>query len=157
MIEIFIRKKQLMKDDSMKNLTKSYLGKSRSNLITMEILSKVDKHKTLLAIPKEHTTDEWVVVVGYYAMYMSALSLLAKLGYKSKSHTATSVALEEFFVKSKMLEKAHFINFEKIRMKIVQFRTYSVFSYFHHFFLLRMFCKVHHTFQLTFYSFLLLF
>ena len=117
MIERFIREKQLMKDDTVKNLAKSYLGKSRSNIITMEILSKVEKHKILLAVPKEHTTDEWVVVVAYYAMYMAALSLLAKLGYKSKSHTATSVALEEFFVKSKMLEKAHFINFEKIRMR----------------------------------------
>jgi len=117
MIDRFIREKQLIKDDSVKNLAQSYLNKSHSNLITMEILSKVENHKTLLAIPKEHTTDEWVVVVAYYAMYMAALSLLAKIGYKSKSHTATSVALEEFFIKSKMLEKFHFINFEKIRMR----------------------------------------
>jgi len=117
MIDKFIREKQLMKDDSIKNLAKSYLEKSHSNLVTMEILSKVENHKTLLAIPKEHTTDEWIVVVAYYAMYMAALSLLAKLGYKSKSHTATSVALEEFFIKNKLLEKSHFINFEKIRIK----------------------------------------
>jgi len=45
MIERFIREKQLMKDDTVKNLAKSYLGKSRSNLITMEILSKVEKNK----------------------------------------------------------------------------------------------------------------
>ena len=117
MIDKFIREKQLMKDDSIKNLAKSYLEKSHSNLVTMEILSKVENHKTLLAIPKEHTTDEWIVVVAYYAMYMAAFSLLAKLGYKSKSHTATSVALEEFFIKNKLLEKSHFINFEKIRIK----------------------------------------
>ncbi len=125
MIERFIRKTQLMHDETVKNLAKSYLEKARSNLITMEILSKVDKHKALLTIPKEHTTDEWVVVVAYYAMYMAALSLLAQLGYKSKSHTATSVALEEFFVKSKMLENAHLVNFEKIRMRKEEIETLS--------------------------------
>src|SRR3989338_3045712 len=117
MIEKFIRLKQLIKDTTVKNLAEPYLKKSRSNLITMEILSNVEKHKTLLAIPKDHSDDEWVVVVAYYAMYMAALSLVAKVGYRSKSHTATSVALEEFFVKSKLLERNHFINFEKIKMR----------------------------------------
>src|SRR3989338_10902157 len=117
MIEKFIKEKQLIKDSAIKNLAESYLKKSKSNLITMEILSKVENHKTLLAIPKEHSTDEWIVVVAYYAMYMAALSLIAKLGYRSKSHTATSVALEEFFVKSKLLERNHFINFKNIKMR----------------------------------------
>ena len=123
MIERFIKEKQLMKDDTVKNLAKPYLEKSRSNLITMEILSIVEKHKDLLAVPKDHTTDEWVVVVAYYAMYMAALSLIAKLGYKSKSHTATSVALEEFFVRSKLLEKIHFENFENVRMRKEEIET----------------------------------
>ena len=117
MIKKFIKEKQLIKDSAIKNLAESYLKKSKSNLITMEILSKVENHKTLLAIPKEHSTDEWIVVVAYYAMYMAALSLIAKLGYRSKSHTATSVALEEFFVKSKLLERNHFINFKNIKMR----------------------------------------
>lgn len=117
MIERFIKEKQLIKDSTTENLAEPYLKKSKSNLITMEVLSKIENHKDLLAIPKEHTTDEWVVVVAYYAMYMAALSLIAKLGYRSKSHTATSVALEEFFVKSKLLEKSHFINFENIKMR----------------------------------------
>jgi len=117
MIEKFIKEKQLIKDKAIKNLAEPYLKKAKSNLITMEILSKVENHKTLLAIPKEHSTDEWIVVVAYYAMYMAALSLIAKLGYRSKFHTATSVALEEFFVKSKLLERNHFINFEKIKMR----------------------------------------
>ena len=117
MIKKFIKEKQLIKDSAIKNLAEPYLKKSKSNLITMEILSKVENHKTLLAIPKEHSTDEWIVVVAYYAMYMAALSLIAKLGYRSKSHTATSVALEEFFVKSKLLERNHFINFKNIKMR----------------------------------------
>jgi len=123
MIERFIRSKQLMQDSTAKNLAASYLEKAHANLITMEILSKVDKYKSMLAIPKEHTTDEWVVSVAYYAMYMAALSLLAKLGYRSKSHTATSAALEEFFVKNKIIENKHLANFESIRMRQGEIET----------------------------------
>ena len=123
MIEIFIQKKQLIRDITTKNLAEPYLEKSKSNLITMEILSKVEKRKTLLGIPKEHTTDEWVVVVAYYAMYIAALSLLAKIGFKSKTHTATYVALEEFFVKKNLLEKAHLINLENINMRKEEIET----------------------------------
>lgn len=96
MIDIFIKKKQLIRDVTTKNLAEPYFRKARANLVTMEILSKVEKHKELLAIPKDHSTEEWIVVVAYYAMYMAALSLLAKIGFKSKSHTATAVALDEF-------------------------------------------------------------
>ncbi len=117
MIEKFIRTEQLVKDQTIKNLAEPYFQKARSNLITMEILSRVGKHKEVLAIPKDHSTEEWVVVVGYYAMYMAALSLLAKLGFKSKSHTATVVALEEFFVKKKLLDKTQLKNFEDVRLR----------------------------------------
>jgi uncharacterized protein (UPF0332 family) len=117
MIEKFIKREQLIRDNTMKKLAESYLKKSKSNLVTMEILSKIENHKDMLAIPKDHSAEEWVIVAAYYAMYMAALSLLAKLGFKSKSHTATSVALEEFFVKKKLLDKTHFENFENIKMR----------------------------------------
>lgn len=123
MIERFIKSKQLVKDVTMKNLAKPYLEKAHSNLITMEILSNVEKHKALLAIPEEHTTDEWVVVAAYYAMYMAALSLIAKLGYKSESHAATSIALEEFFVNSQLLGEKHLANFENICMRKEEIET----------------------------------
>lgn len=117
MIERFLRKEQLIKDATAKNLAAQYLKKSKSNLITMELLSTVENHKEILAIPKDYNTDEWVVVVAYYAMYMSALSLLAKLGYRSKSHTATAVALGEFFVKKNILDEKHIENLENLKIK----------------------------------------
>ncbi|MEW5897285.1 MAG: HEPN domain-containing protein [Nanoarchaeota archaeon] len=117
MTEAFIKKEQLVRDITAKSLAEPYFKKAKSNLITMEILSKVEKHKELLAIPKEHSTDEWIVVVAYYSMYMAALSLLAKIGFKSKSHTATAVALEEFFVKKKLLDKTQLENLESVRMR----------------------------------------
>ena len=123
MIERFIKTKQLVKDSTAKNLAAPYLKKARSNLVTMEVLSKHENHKALLGIPNDHSDDEWVIVAAYYAMYMAALSLVAKIGYKSKSHTATAVALEEFFVKKKLLGKAHLDTFENIRLKKEEVET----------------------------------
>jgi len=117
MINILIKKKQLIKDATANNLTEPYFRKARSNLVTMEILNKAEKYKDTLAIPKDHSTDEWVVVVAYYAMYMAALSILAKMGFRSKSHSATAIALEEFFVKKKLLDKNQLENFETAKIR----------------------------------------
>ena len=37
--------------------------------------------------------------MNYYAMYHAALALLAVVGYQSRNHTCTRIALEEIFVK----------------------------------------------------------
>ncbi len=104
----YIRQGQLSKDNSYKNLANKFLQKARQNLITMSILSELNDNKKardLLKIPKDYDSNEWVVITGYYAMYSAAISLLAKIGYRSKNHTATLCVLEEFFVKKKILEE----------------------------------------------------
>ncbi|MCX6815272.1 MAG: hypothetical protein NT120_00275 [Candidatus Aenigmarchaeota archaeon] len=70
MIEKFIKREQLIRDNTIKSLAGSYIKKAISNLITMEILSKAESHKDILAIPKNHSTEEWIVVTAYYAMYV---------------------------------------------------------------------------------------
>jgi len=107
-IKQLIRQGYVSKDDSVKNLSQKYLDKARNNLITMGILSEVERNKKargLLRIPSDYNSDEWVVICGYYAMYASALALIAKLGYKSKNHTATIILLEEFFIKNNLMSK----------------------------------------------------
>ena len=107
-IKWFIKKGQLAKDNSYKNLADKFLEKARNNLITMGILSELNNNKkarNILKIPKDYDSNEWIVICGYYAMYESALSLLAKIGYKSKNHTATILVLEEYFVKKKLLDE----------------------------------------------------
>ncbi len=72
----------------------------------MSLLSDINTNKKardLLKIPVDYNSDEWVVITGYYAMYASALALIAKIGYKSKNHTATIILLEEFFIKKKLI------------------------------------------------------
>ena len=107
-IDFFIKKEQLSKDESVKLLAKRFLGKAKTNLITMNILYELNKNqkvRELLNIPSEYDPMEWVAITGYYAMYTSALALLAKIGFRSKNHTATLTILEEVFVKKKILSK----------------------------------------------------
>lgn len=98
----------LVKTYSMKRLANDFLEKARVNLTTMNLLSTIKRNKNIrsvLNIPKDYSPNEWVVTTAYYSMYMAALSALAKLGYKSKNHTATILALEKFFVEKGWLEK----------------------------------------------------
>jgi len=107
-IKQLIGKGFISKDDSVKNLSQKYLQKARNNLVTMRLLSDINnskKAKDLLKIPSDYDSDEWVVICGYYAMYASALALIAKMGYRSKNHTATIILLEEFFIKNKLMSK----------------------------------------------------
>ena len=107
-IDWYIKQEQLSKDNSYKNLANKFLQKARQNLVTMSLLSELNDNKKardLLKTPKDYDSNEWVVITGYYAMYTAAISLLAKIGYRSKNHTATLCVLEEFFVKKKILDE----------------------------------------------------
>jgi len=115
-IKQLINKGFIAQDNSVKNLSKKYLQKAKNNLVTMRILSEInsnEKVKELLEIPLDYNSDEWIVVTGYYAMYSGALALLAKIGFKSKNHTATLQVLEEYFVKKKILDTESFLLLKK--------------------------------------------
>ena len=97
-----------MKDDSFRNLAGKFMEKARTNLITMNLLLELNKNKKvrkLLNLSENYDSSEWAVISGYYAMYSSALALIAKIGFKSKTHTATISILEEFYVKKDLLHK----------------------------------------------------
>ncbi|MFA5020427.1 MAG: HEPN domain-containing protein [Candidatus Pacearchaeota archaeon] len=108
LITFYIKRGLLIKDESAKRLAGEYLSKAKNNLITLKILDELQKDKKFrkeLNIPEGYSTYEWVVITGYYAMYTAAISLLAKIGYRSKNHTATLCILEELFVKNKILDE----------------------------------------------------
>ncbi len=107
-INFYIKREFLVKDETAKRLANEYLTKAKNNLITLKILDEIQEDKAFrkkYTIPQEYSTYEWVVIAGYYAMYTAAISLLAKIGYRSKNHTATLCVLEEFFVKKKILDE----------------------------------------------------
>ncbi len=113
-IKWFVKKRQLTKDNSYKKLANRFLEKSRQNLMTMSLISELKnkKIKKLLKIPEDYDPSEWVVICGYYSMYSAALSLLAKIGYRSKNHSATLCVLNEFFLKKKILDKDYLTLFK---------------------------------------------
>ena len=107
-IDFYLKRGQIARDKTIMNLAKKYMSKARNNLVTMRVLSEINKNRksrNLLKIPNNYDANEWVVICGYYAMYSAALSLLAKIGFRSKNHSATIIILEDYFVKKNQLNK----------------------------------------------------
>jgi len=108
-IEFYKRKLLLRESKVERMLAESYLRKARNNIIAMQVdfeVSENEKVQKLINISgfKEY---DWVVVKGYYAMYMASLSCLAKIGLKSENHNATISAIEFYFVLKGRLEKEY--------------------------------------------------
>ncbi len=102
--------KGLTKDDTVKVLFSKYLEKALRNLDLMQIISQLSTNKEAqkaLQLPEDYSNDEWIIIISYYAMYASALALLAKIGYKSDVHTSTIWAIEKFFVEKKIIDSQY--------------------------------------------------
>ena len=111
-IDFKIKQGRLVRDKTIIPQANSFLKKARNTLMTLNFLSELNtnkKVKSLLKIPNDYDSNEWVVITGYYAMYTSALALLAKIGFRSKDHTATLLVLDEYFVKKEILDKKSFL------------------------------------------------
>jgi uncharacterized protein (UPF0332 family) len=67
-------------------LSEAHIRKADHNLIVMTDLSRLGH-------------EDWVVISAYYAMYQSAIALLARIGMESKDHATTVAVLEYFFGK----------------------------------------------------------
>lgn len=113
----FLNRKLLIKDTTIKNIAGEFIAKARNNIATMELLNKAKSFKDILEFPKDYSPDEWIAITAYYSMYVAALGLLAKLEYRSKNHSATITALDELFVKKRLLEKEYLEILEKINIK----------------------------------------
>ncbi|MFH1786245.1 MAG: hypothetical protein ABH829_01130 [archaeon] len=90
-------------------LVPNHIEKARHNLLVAKVLRLLDKSKNAQDILKLHDfkANDWVVVCSYYAMYHAALAAIGKLGFWSKNHAATSMALECYYVRKGLLEKKH--------------------------------------------------
>jgi len=133
-IDAYLRKEQLLKNQEHIKLEKPFLKKARKNFTIANLLFKISEQeelKKMLTLVSEFETYDWVIVVSYYSMYVSALGALARLGFKSKSHAATIVVLERFYVHQQkdlqtkhiqQLTKAYMLSEELIN-KLIQTKT----------------------------------
>ena len=113
--------KGLTKDEGMKELPSKYLNRAYKNLELMNIISQLSMNKeaqTALKLLEDYSNDEWIIITAYYSMYTSALALLAKIGYKSDTHTATIFALEKFFVKKELIGQEYLAMFKHTKEQI---------------------------------------
>lgn len=123
--EFYLKKEQIIKDNSVVSKAKNYLEKARYNLATLEILNKINLNKSarkILEIPDNYCSYEWMVICGYYAMYSAALGLIAKIGFRSKNHSATIAVLEEYFVQKKLLEEDIYLLLKNASLKKEELR-----------------------------------
>jgi len=131
----YLRKEQLFKNDEHKKLEKSFLKKARKNFTVANLLFRISEQediRKIVGLTSDFEMYDWVIIVSYYSMYASALSALAKLGYKSKSHAATITVLEYNYMnnKTKILEqkdihklvKAYAVS-EQLITKLIQTKT----------------------------------
>jgi len=103
----FLKEGKIWKEPFAKRLSPQFMAKARNNLETMGILHDLmfnSKAKEILKVQAHYSSNEWVAITGYYSMYLAAQSVLAKAGYRSKSHEGTIIAMEELFVKKEKLE-----------------------------------------------------
>lgn len=112
-IDRYLFKEQLLKNQEYTTLEKSFLMKSRKDFAVANLLfniSEIEDLKKSLDIAYDFEMYGWVTIVSYYSMYTSALSALARLGFKSKSHAATIAVLEYHYVRNNNALDAHHLH-----------------------------------------------
>ena len=133
-IEAYLQKEQLLKNQEHTKLEKPFVAKARKNFTVANLMfniSEQEELKKVLTLASGFETYDWVIIVSYYSMYVSALAALARLGLKSKSHAATIVVLEYYYVhEQKNLEVKHieqltkaYVLSEDLISKLIQTKT----------------------------------
>ena len=101
------KEKKLELVDPSEEISKSYLEKSESNLISAKILL-------------ENNRLEEAVSLAYYSMYNQLLSLLFETGIKSENHMGSIILLKEIFsvdnsdilkAKKERVDKQYYVDF----------------------------------------------
>ncbi|MEK6864575.1 MAG: HEPN domain-containing protein [Nanoarchaeota archaeon] len=112
-IEAYLKKEQLEKNDAFARLKKPFLAKARKNIAVARLLMGIsgrNEFKEALGLPSDFDSYDWVVIIAYYSMYVSSLAALANLSLKSRSHAATLAVLEYEYVLKKKLDEKHLQN-----------------------------------------------
>ena len=104
------KKRGLIVVDPSEYLNEGHIKKADHNLIVMTDLNELGH-------------EDWIVIVAYYAMYHSALSILSKIGLESKEHASTVAVLEYFFgehIDDSLLEKFNKLKEKKDKLESIK-------------------------------------
>lgn len=101
-LDNYLKKKMLIKT---KNEEKHFFNKSEHNL---NFASWLNEKQNELKDLFDDSFYDWVISGYYYAIYHSALALVSRLNYKSKSHLATLCFITfHYFHDNKLLKEEH--------------------------------------------------
>jgi len=116
-IEEATRKEVFIQREKEKELAHLHFTKSENDLYSARIERLLLKDSDLRKHPmiKEYVSWDWLIIKSYYSMYHIILSLLAKLGIKTKTHYITLVAFEFFFVKKDLVDKKYLNLFNQVK------------------------------------------
>jgi len=107
---VLVKKKMLRLVEPSEEISKSYLDKSESNLISSRILF-------------ENGRFEESIYLSYYSMYNILLALMFRVGIKSENHSGSIVLLKEvfdidntdlFFAKRERIDKQYYVDFKVV-------------------------------------------
>jgi len=132
-ISRYLKKEQLEKGDSFLRLKLPFLRRARKNFAVASLIMDIsdkDNFKNTLKLPYDFEAYDWVIVIAYYSMYMSALAALANISFKSRSHAATVALLEYGYVLQNKLDAKHLCSLsnayllsEELITKLIQAKT----------------------------------
>lgn len=113
--------KHYLKIRAVKKTDENYekhINKAISNIELANFLIEEHKFSIKKKLPNRQYYD-WCITIYYYSIYHTALALLAKLGYKSKSHFATLTAITLFYYHKDNVLKKEDIDFllEKVDLE----------------------------------------
>jgi len=101
----------LKEDSSISALWKYHINKARHNIETAALLVEASTNpeaKRQLKTAADYTGYDWSISCSYYAMYHAAVSALASIGIKARTHESLIEGLEFYFVRSqKSVQSGH--------------------------------------------------
>ncbi len=98
----------LEKDATIKILAGKHLEKAKLNLVVAGVLWNISEEEKLKAVHRlspDFKCYEATIEFAYYAMYHAAMSAMAKLGYRIRSHEAAAWALYYYYVHDGILDE----------------------------------------------------
>jgi uncharacterized protein (UPF0332 family) len=106
-IDELVENGELKKQPFFGNFADDYMTKARKNLAVMKLLDRIQNSQDTrgqVGLSKDVNLSDWVIITGYYSMYMAAQAALAKINYVAKSHAAMQAAIKAFYVDKKLVE-----------------------------------------------------
>ncbi|MFH1054465.1 MAG: hypothetical protein V1744_00055 [Candidatus Altiarchaeota archaeon] len=126
-IDELINKGELKRQPFSGSFAVDYMAKARKNLAVMKLLEGIQNNpetRVHVGLSKDVNLSDWVIITGYYSMYMAAQAALARIGYLAKSHAAMQAAIKVFYVDKMLVEPKYLKILEEANIRQEQVKQF---------------------------------